>query len=144
MDGAVDRVDPSFDARSRDAAMEDRATQSDVVIDPGRCGTRVRECLCACGASAACQQACVNEDLDCSDCLYESLTLCCPMESRVFDECVIMSMCEDDPCILERCAGQWSALQSCARRREREPECLGFVQRCLGPDYPSIQCVRDP
>jgi hypothetical protein len=140
-------ADAGRDASAReaavDSAVEDASAPVDVVINPGRCGTPVRDCLCGCGANGACQQGCVQSSSTCQDCLYEAITMCCPLENRAFDECVIASMCEDDPCLLERCGTQWTTLQSCARRREREPECLAHVQVCLGPDYPSIQCVTE-
>jgi hypothetical protein len=125
-----------------DAASPADAAAEDVVIDPGRCGTPVRECLCGCGADGVCQQNCVqSSDATCQDCLYEALSRCCPMESAAFEQCIVDSGCETDACILDRCGAQWDALQACARRREREPACLAETRRCLGADYPSIRCV---
>lgn len=158
-DGAVDSATSATsdggDATSMDARGDASATPMDatsqpdamgpvdVIINPGRCGQGVRDCLCNCGTNATCQQTCAQSDTNCADCLFEALTMCCPMENSALETCIIESMCEDDACILTRCGTQWNALQSCARRREREPECLVRVQACLGPDYPAVQCVRD-
>jgi|LNFM01.1.fsa_nt_gb hypothetical protein len=149
MDGSAETSAPDggrdSSAHTMDGAPQpDASVPADVVINPGRCGARVRECLCNCGANATCQQACPQADPTCSDCLFEAITMCCPMENAAVETCIIESMCEDDACILSRCGTQWNALQTCARRREREPSCLVHVQACLGPDYPAIQCVRDP
>jgi hypothetical protein len=138
-------ADAAMDARRGDgggAGGEDAAAV-DVVIDPGRCGQSVRDCLCGCGANATCQQGCVQGDPTCSDCLYEALTMCCPAENDAVERCIIESMCETDACILAQCGMQWNALQLCARRRESEPSCQMRTRACLGPDYPAIQCVRD-
>jgi hypothetical protein len=146
MDSATDdgTADTRYDSSSTEAgAMEDVETV-DVVIDPGMCGPSVRECLCGCGANATCQQACVQGDTNCSDCLFNALTMCCPMEYMALEQCIIEHDCETDECILSMCGPQWNALQSCARRREREPACLMHIRACLGPDYPSVQCLRDP
>lgn len=142
-------ADASADVARRDgSSIADGGTTEDaeavdVVINPGRCGQSVRDCFCNCGANATCQQGCVQGDPTCSDCLFESLTMCCPAENTTLEQCIIDNMCETDACILDRCGAQWNALQSCARRREREPACLAHVQVCLGPDYPSVQCIRD-
>ncbi|MDP3278370.1 MAG: hypothetical protein Q8Q09_24490 [Deltaproteobacteria bacterium] len=135
-DGTSGDTAPVIDAARAADAIEPDAE----VVNTGRCGDPVRACLCACAGSAACQQTCVNTDETCSSCLYDSLGMCCPMESSVFETCILDSMCETDACVLERCGGQYASLQNCARRREREPACLVHVQRCLGDDYPSIRC----
>jgi hypothetical protein len=144
MDAAADSAtDARREAGSRDAAAVDDAEAVDVVINPGMCGQAVRDCLCGCGANATCQQGCVQGDPNCSDCLFTALTMCCPMENTALEHCIIENDCETDACILSMCGAQWNALQSCARRRESEPACLMHVQACLGPDYPSVQCLRD-
>lgn len=136
-------ADGAMDAARADRVEADASEPVDVVINPGMCGQSVRDCLCGCGASAQCQQTCVQGDETCSSCLFDAITQCCPMENAAVEQCIIDSMCETDACILERCGTQWSALQSCARRRESEPACQAHVRGCLGPDYPGIQCVRD-
>ena len=141
--GDAGASDASMDATRADRAESDASEPVDVVINPGMCGQPVRDCLCGCGASTQCQQTCVQGDETCSTCLFDAITQCCPAENAAVEQCIIDSMCETDACILERCGAQWSALQSCARRREGEPACQAHVRACLGPDYPGIQCVRD-
>lgn len=144
MDSATDSAaDARRDSATRDSGTIDDAEAVDVVINPGMCGQSVRDCFCGCGANATCQQACVQGDTNCSDCLFTALTMCCPMENAALETCIIDNNCETDACILSMCGAQWNALQSCARRRESEPACLMHVQACLGPDYPSVQCLRD-
>lgn len=144
MDVAADSAaDAGREGGSTDSGILDDAEAVDVVIDPGMCGQPVRDCFCGCGSNATCQQACVQGDTNCSDCLFTALTMCCPMENSALETCIIENNCETDGCILSMCGAQWNALQSCARRRESEPACLMRVRACLGPDYPSVQCVRD-
>ncbi len=144
-DPPPDRV--SFDA-TRDVAV-DRAPSNDVpavpedvVIDPGMCGNAVRTCFCGCGANAVCQQGCINRDQDCGFCVYLAATRCCPAQSDALDRCIDSSMCTDDPCIRERCAGEVGAFEGCfASSQMSEPACQRELRTCLGSDYPQVRCV---
>jgi hypothetical protein len=140
-----DRV--SLDA-PRDVAMDRTpsndvpAVPEDVVIDPGMCGNAVRTCFCGCGANAVCQQGCINRDQDCGFCVYLAATRCCPAQSDALDRCIDASMCTDDPCIRERCAGELGAFEGCFASSQRsEPACQRELRTCLGSDYPQVRCV---
>ncbi len=140
-----DRV--SLDA-PRDVAMDRTpsndvpAVPEDVVIDPGMCGNAVRTCFCGCGANAVCQQGCINRDQDCGFCVYLAATRCCPAQSDALDRCIDASMCTDDPCIRERCAGELGAFEGCFASSQRsEPACQREMRTCLGSDYPQVRCV---
>lgn len=128
----------ALDASAGDApAMTD-----DVVIDPGMCGMAVRTCFCNCGANAVCQQGCINRDQDCGFCVYTAATRCCAAQSEALDRCIDASMCNDDPCIRTRCAGEVSAFEGCfASSQMTEPACQRELRTCLGSDYPQVRCI---
>lgn len=140
----VARLDrPAIDAPVADGGAEDVAlTPEDVVIDPGMCGPSVRACFCACGANGVCQQGCIGRDQDCGFCVYLAATRCCPAQSDALDRCIDRSMCNDDPCIRERCAGEVGAFEGCfASAQMTEPACQSQLRMCLGSDYPMVRCV---
>lgn len=148
----LDVTDARFDRVPLDATRDvtmDRAPSNDipavpedVVIDPGMCGNAVRTCFCGCGANAVCQQGCINRDQDCGFCVYLAATRCCPAQSDALDRCIDASMCNDDPCIRTRCAGEVGAFEGCfASSQMSEPACQRELRTCLGSDYPQVRCV---
>lgn len=156
-DAGDDAVDAPFDATldaprdavrdaPRDAAAEagaDVAAPEDVVIDPGTCGPLTRECLCDCGGGGPCQNACIARSDDCSFCIFEAATRCCPDEWRVLDDCITRSMCADDPCIAARCGADQRRLETCfAAAQAGDESCRREMRTCLGSDYPMIRCLQ--
>jgi hypothetical protein len=138
-------VDASLDTL-RDTAAEaqgDARLSEDVVIDPGSCGPLTRVCLCACGSTVPCQNACIARNDDCAFCIFEAATRCCPDEWRVLDECITRNMCADEPCIQSRCGVDQRRLENCfAAAQVSDESCRAAMRVCLGSDYPMIRCVQ--
>lgn len=138
--GATD----TFQRPDRVVVGEDTPSEPvDVVINPGRCGIAVHDCICNCRNDTMCQANCTQLNADCGDCVLDGQIACCPAEWMPFSDCLLNSTCPegDEACLMRECGALQTTFRNCVTRQANVPSCQMQFRACFGPEYPNIRCV---
>lgn len=111
----------------------------------GTCGESLHTALCTCGNNAMCQQTALQNALQrsstCASCYQTALAGCCPTEIMATQTCAQDNGCMDQACLQAMCATQLRAADACLQTAQMSnATCQGFFRRCLGEDFPALQC----
>ena len=150
MGGGADTGSPVDTGASTDrgSATTDRGsatTDTGAASQFGTCGESLHTALCTCGNNAMCQQTAlqnaVQRSTACASCYQTALAGCCPDEIMATQTCATENSCMDQACLQAMCSTQLRAADACLQTAQMSnATCQGFFRRCLGEDFPALQC----
>jgi hypothetical protein len=86
-----------------------------------------------------CQNAAINADMGCVECLGANQQSCCPTEFGAINTCAMSAGCMDLGCVMSMCARQIMALQTCYNNRLQTEAMAGGGACVMG----YIGCLGD-